>query len=166
MPISARALKLLCYIPEAFVVGLACLTFVGIRPAMKKTALFAVIYGCSIFFCRDLILPWFGLPLGIHTCILFAINVFFLWIFFGLYLSGALICAFLYFLILIVTEPLVSISFKLIGVSIAEVLASWWMSILFNCFTLCLVLGIVYILRKTNFTFLPIAQIIRDDKND
>src|SRR5690554_7406253 len=94
MTIYAKALKLFCYIPEAFVVGLACLTFVGIRPAMKRMALFGVVYGCFILLCRDLVLPLFGLPLGVHTLILFVINTCLLGLFFGLNLAGAIICAF------------------------------------------------------------------------
>ena len=166
MTIYAKALKLFCYIPEAFVVGLACLTFVGIKPAMKRMVLFGVVYGCSIFLCRDLILPLIGLPLGIHTVILFVLNACLLGLFFGLNLPGAIICAFLYFLILIITEPLISILFKLTGISITEILASLWISLLFNCLSLSLVFAVVYLLRRLNFTLLPITKLIRDENDD
>jgi hypothetical protein len=165
MPIVAKALKLICYIPEAFVVGLACLTFVGIRPAMKRMALFGVVYGFSIFLFRDLILPLLGLPLGIHTVVLFIINALLLGIFFGLNLPGSIICSFLYFLVLIITEPLVAIPFKLIGISMTEILASLLLSTLYNCLSLSLVFIVVYLLRRKNYTLLPITKLIRDERD-
>ncbi|NLZ44989.1 MAG: hypothetical protein GX894_09040 [Clostridia bacterium] len=166
MPIVAKVLKLICYIPEAFVVGLACLTFVGIRPVMKRMALFGVVYGCSIFLFRDLLLPWLGLPLGIHTVILFMINALLLGLFFGLNLPGSVICAFLYFLVLTITEPLVSVVFKLIGISMSEILASLWLSTLFNCLGLSLIFIVVYLFRKRNYTLLPITKLIKDERDD
>ena len=165
MPIAAKVLKLICYIPEAFVVGLACLTFVGIRPVMKRMALFGVVYGCSIFLFRDLLLPWLGLSLGIHTVILFMINALLLGLFFGLNLPGSVICAFLYFLVLIITEPLVAIPFKLIGISMTEILASLLLSTLYNCLSLSLVFIVVYLLRRKNYTLLPITKLIRDERD-
>ena len=166
IPIAANAVKLLCYIPEAFVAGLACLTFVGIRPAWKRMALFGGVYGSSIFLLRDLILPWLGSPLGVHTVILFMINAFLLGLFFGLNLPGSLICAFLYFLVLIITEPFVILLFNnLVGITLATILESVWLSILFNSLSLSLVFIFVILLRKGNFTLLPITKLIRDEKD-
>lgn|SRR5690554_1322903 len=166
MTIYAKALKLFCYIPEAFVVGLACLTFVGIKPALKRMVLFGVVYGCSIFLCRDLILPLFGLSLGMHTGVLFIINAILLKLFFALNLPGALICAFLYFLLLLIFEPLVMILCRFFGITIAEVWASYLLSFLFNCLTLSMILIVVYIFRRLNFTLLPITKLIRDERDD
>jgi hypothetical protein len=165
MPIVAKVLKLICYIPEAFVVGLACLTFVGIRPVMKRMALFGVVYGCSIFLFRDLLLPWLGLPLGIHTVILFMINALLLGLFFGLNLPGSVICAFLYFLVLLIAEPLAAIPFKLAGVPMTDILASIWLSTLYNCLSLSLVLVVICPFKKKDFTLLPITKLIRDERD-
>lgn len=163
--IATKALKLFCYIPEAFVVGLACLTFVGIRPAMKQMALFGVVYGCSIFLFRDLILPLFGLPFGVHTGILFIVNAFFLKLFFALNLPGALICAFLYFLLLVIIEPLVLISCKFFGLTPANILTSYWWSFLFNCGSISLILVVIYFFRRRNFALLPIAKLLKDERD-
>src|SRR5690554_1625948 len=161
MPIYAKALKLFCYIPEAIVVGLACLTFVGIRPAMKKMTLFGVIYGCTIFLCRDLIVPFFGWAFGIHTVMLVILNMIFLKILFSLNIAVALICAFLYFTILFLIEPLTLILFNFMGIPTSKILGSALNSFLCNCCTLAFVSAIIYLLRKKNYTLLPIAKMIR-----
>jgi len=158
-------LRLLYYIPEGIVIGTAALTYVGLRPPLKRIILFGVVYGFTIFICRDLFLPAINLGPGFHTIILFVFNALFLKVLFHLTIPGSLICSFLYFLTLFIIEPLTFSFLKLFSISPADVLSSPWNFILSGWFNLGLVLAGVYIIRKKNFLLLPITQIIKDEKH-
>lgn len=157
-------IRLLCYIPEGIVLGMASLTYVGLKPPLKKLFLFGVVYGFTIFGFRDLLLPAINLAPGFHTFILFIFNALFLKVIFHLSITGTLICTFLYFLTLFIIEPLTLSFIKLLGLSPANILSSAWTLNMYGWFNHGLVLALVYIIRKKNFLLFPITHIIRDEK--
>ena len=156
---NAIFLKLLYYIPEGLILCLASFTFLGIKAKNKSILIFGFSFGLSTFLLRDLVFNLLPLPLGLHTMILFLLNIIFLLVIFKLPFLAAVICDLVYFFTIILVEIVILNLFSFVGISMAHIINSGAISYLYGWLNLLVIIVIVYLLKKRKIVLLPISKL-------
>mgnify|MGYP007126830602 FL=1 len=156
---NAIFLKLLYYIPEGLILCLASFTFLGIKAKNKSILIFGFSFGLSTFLLRDLVFNLLPLPLGLHTMILFLLNIIFLLVIFKLPFLAAVICDLVSFFTIILVEIVILNLFSFVGISMAHIINSGAISYLYGWLNLLVIIVIVYLLKKRKIVLLPISKL-------
>lgn len=157
-----KFLKMFYYIPESYVLALISLYYLGISPQKKQLYVFSLVFGICTFVLRDILLPIFLLPNGLHIVLLFIINLIFLKFIFKLKPVFAILGDFLYFITIIFVETLTFSIIKLLFGLSPEVIVSSVTVIFLGWLNLLLILVLYNFLHRKSFILIP----IKDDSND
>lgn len=157
--IIPQLLGFIYYILESYCLCLIALTFIGFTPKRKRVILFAVIFGVSTFILRELLMPIYNIGVGLHSIILFILNLLFLSVIFRLPFVVSIICDLLHFLTAVLVETLTLVIYKFFGYTPTLIFSSVAFMNIFRGTILLLVSLAILVLKKTKFTLIPLTRV-------
>jgi hypothetical protein len=160
-----KIIEILYHFGEPFILSLACLSFIGIIPTIKRLLIFSLFFGCFVITLRMQLLPAMNIPNGFHVIIFFIFNIIFLILVFKLTFMGAVICDLLYFMTIMIFENLTLIIFKIMGFSPAFVVSSPVYFNIFRWLNFLFISLLVYAFLKNKFILIPIKKVFKMERN-
>ena len=147
------------YIIESFFLSKISLRLIGHQAKRRQFFLFSFLFGLATFLLREVLFPLWEIPVGIHTIILFIINIALLKLFFRLNFYMVIICDLFHFSFAIILDTINMWFFALMGIDAPQILASFLFSTLFCLINIIYYAVILYILKKTGFILIPVNSV-------